>query len=170
LTYFVRRVQFPFMDYSEEREYLSQEGFLKLKTELEHLKTVKRKDIAGRLEYAKGLGDLSENSEYHEAKEAQMENERRIAEVEDVLARSVIMTKSAGMSTVSMGSTVLVSRGDSSEVSSFVLVGSEEADPAQSKISYESPLGRALLDKKKGDEVSIMAPRGEVKYKIVDIM
>ena len=66
------------MDYSEEREYLSQEGFLKLKTELEHLKTVKRKDIAGRLEYAKGLGDLSENSEYHEAKEAQMENERRL--------------------------------------------------------------------------------------------
>src|SRR3990167_6020101 len=128
------------MNNFQNTEYLSAEGFARLKAELENLKTAKRKEIAGRLEYAKGLGDLSENSEYHEAKEAQMENERRIAEVEDVLARSVIMTKSAGMSTVSMGSTVLVSRGDSSEVSSFVLVAPKEPAPAQSKISYESPL------------------------------
>ncbi|MBI5787174.1 MAG: transcription elongation factor GreA [Candidatus Niyogibacteria bacterium] len=158
------------MDYSDEREYLSREGFERLKKDLEHLKTDKRRDIADRLEYAKGLGDLSENSEYHEAKEAQMENERRIAEIEDILARSVIMTKAEGASSVAMGSTVVVSREDSSETSRFVLVGSEEADPSQSKISYESPLGRSLLGKKKGEEVSITAPRGEIKYKIVDIM
>lgn len=158
------------MDYSQDREYLSKEGFQKLKTELEGLKTAKRKEIAERLEYAKGLGDLSENSEYHEAKEAQMENERRIAEVEDLLARSVVVAKTSDQSTVSMGSTVVLNRGDSPELLQFNLVGSEEADPAQSKISYESPLGKSLLGKKKGDEVSVMAPRGEVKYKILDII
>lgn len=158
------------MDYLQDHEYLSKEGFAKLKAELENLKTAKRKEIAERLEYAKGLGDLSENSEYHEAKEAQMENERRIAEIEDLLARSVVVTGASNKNEVSMGSTVVLNRGDSPDPLRFNLVGSEEADPAQSKISYESPLGKSLLGKKKGDEVSVLAPRGEVKYKILDII
>lgn len=158
------------MDYLQDREYLSKEGFAKLKAELENLKTAKRKEIALRLEYAKGLGDLSENSEYHEAKEAQMENERRIAEIEDLLARSVVVAKTSDQSAVSMGSTVVLNRDDSPDILRFNLVGSEEADPAQFKISYESPLGSSLLGKKKGDEVSVTAPKGEVKYKILDII
>ena len=158
------------MDNFQDAEYLSQEGFDRLKTELKDLRTVKRKEIAGRLEYAKGLGDLSENSEYHEAKEAQLDNERRISELEDLLARSVIMSKDAVKKDVAIGSTVVLTRADVFEARRYILVGSEESNPAQSKISYESPLGRALLGRKKGDEVKFMAPRGEMKYKILDIM
>jgi len=154
----------------KDTEYLSQEGFERLKSELEALKTVKRKEIAGRLEYAKGLGDLSENSEYHEAKEAQLENEGRVAEIEDLLARSVIMSKASAKDDVSIGSTVLVAKADSLDAIRYLLVGSEEADPAKSKISYDSPLGRALLGRKKGEEIKVTAPKGEVKYKILDII
>ena len=158
------------MNNFQDTEYLSQEGFERLKSELEALKTVKRKEIAGRLEYAKGLGDLSENSEYHEAKEAQLENERRVAEIEDLLARSVIMSKTPAKSDVAVGSTVVVARTGAADSVSYILVGSEEADPTKSKISYESPLGQALLGRKKGDEVKVRAPKGEVKYKILDII
>ena len=159
------------MDNFKNTEYLSQEGFERLKAELENLKTAKRKEIAGRLEYAKGLGDLSENSEYHEAKEAQLENEHRVAELEDLFARSVIMSEGqAKKDDIAIGSTVVVAKADSSDPMSFLLVGSEEADPIKSKISYESPLGRALLGHKKGDEVKVRAPRGEIKYKILDII
>ncbi|MEK7567265.1 MAG: transcription elongation factor GreA [Patescibacteria group bacterium] len=157
------------MDNFQNTEYLSQEGFSRLKTELGSLKMAKRKEIAGRLEYAKGLGDLSENSEYHEAKEAQLENEHRIAEVEDLLARSVIMSEGPAKDDVAIGSTVVVAMAGS-EATRYLLVGSEEADPAHSKISYESPLGRALLGRKKGEEVKVIAPKGEVKYKILDII
>lgn len=158
------------MDNFQNAEYLSREGFERLKLELENLKTAKRKEIAARLEYAKGLGDLSENSEYHEAKEAQLDNERRIAEIEDLLARSVIMTKQESKSDVAVGSTVIVAKAEAGNPLRYILVGSEEADPVQSKISYESPLGRALLGRKKGDEIKVLAPRGEIKYKILDII
>lgn len=155
----------------QNTEYLSPEGFEKLKSELERLKTAKRKEIAARLEYAKGLGDLSENSEYHEAKEAQLENERRISEIEDLLARSVIMSKNEAKNDITIGSAVMVARADVvSEPFKCILVGSEEADPGHSKISYESPLGRALLGRKKGEEVKVFAPKGELKYKILDII
>ncbi|MBI2507302.1 MAG: transcription elongation factor GreA [Candidatus Niyogibacteria bacterium] len=159
------------MDKLQNTEYLSQEGFERLKLELENLKTAKRKEIAARLEYAKGLGDLSENSEYHEAKEAQLANESRIAEIEDLLGRSVLMTEAKDKSDVSVGCTVLVAKINS-EAGPFkyLLVGSEEANPLQSKISHESPLGRALLGRKKGDEIKVLAPRGEIKYKILDII
>lgn len=159
------------MDNFQNTEYLSHEGFERLKAELENLKTAKRKEIAGRLEYAKGLGDLSENSEYHEAKEAQLENERRVAELEDLLARSVIMSDApVKKDNIAIGSSVVVAKAGSSDPVNFLLVGSEEADPVKSKISYDSPLGRALLGRKKGDEVKVLAPRGEIKYKILDII
>lgn len=159
------------MDNFQNTEYLSHEGFERLKAELENLKTAKRKEIAGRLEYAKGLGDLSENSEYHEAKEAQLENEGRVAELEDLLARSVIMSDApVKKDNIVIGSNVVVAKADSLDPMNFLLVGSEEADPVKSKISYDSPLGRALLGRKKGDEVKVLAPRGEIKYKILDII
>ena len=148
-------------------EYLSEEGLRHVKEELETLKAIKRKEIADRLEYAKSLGDLSENSEYQEAKEAQLENEMRIAELEDVLLRAVIVEKSINASSVSMGSTVVLCReADKSEMR-IVLTGAGAADFAASKISYESPLGRALLGRKKNDSVTVMAPKGETKYKIL---
>src|SRR3989338_25744 len=158
------------MNNLQNTEYLSAEGFARLKAELENLKTAKRKEIAGRLEYAKGLGDLSENSEYHEAKEAQLENERRVAEVEDLLARSILMSASPAKENITIGSTVIVAKAGSADEMRFLLVGSEEADPAKSKISYESPLGRALLGRKKGEEIKVLAPKGEVKYNILDII
>ncbi|QQG46270.1 MAG: transcription elongation factor GreA [Candidatus Niyogibacteria bacterium] len=158
------------MNNFQDAEYLSQEGFDRLKAELKSLKNEKRKEIASRLEYAKGLGDLSENSEYHEAKEAQLENEGRIVELEDVLARSVIMSKAPAKNNVAIGSTVVVARAGSSDSFTYILVGSEESNPIKSKISYGSPLGRALLGRKKGEEVKVVAPRGEIKYKILDIM
>src|SRR3989338_8040059 len=111
------------MNNLQNTEYLSAEGFARLKAELENLKTAKRKEIAGRLEYAKGLGDLSENSEYHEAKEAQLENERRVAEVEDLLARSILMSASPAKSDVAVGSTVVVARTGAADSVSYILVG-----------------------------------------------
>jgi transcription elongation factor GreA len=155
---------------NQNSEYLSVEGLEQVKEKLIHLKTIKRKEIAQRLEYAKGLGDLSENSEYHEAKEAQMENERAILELGDILSRSVILTKAGDTSFVSPGSTVAVLREDSNASMRFVLVGPKETDPTGFKISYESPLGQALLGRKKNESVKVSTPKGEIKYKIIDII
>lgn len=155
---------------AERTEYLSEEGLRHIKEEIEALKTTKRKEIADRLEYAKSLGDLSENSEYQEAKEAQLENEMRIAELEDVLLRSVVVEKTNDDSMVSMGSAVVLRReGDKNDMR-VVLTGAGEANFAASKISYESPLGKALLGRKRNDKVTVITPKGEVKYKILDIV
>lgn len=154
----------------QRSEYLSKEGLAQLKETLTYSKTVCRKEIAERLEYAKGLGDLSENSEYHEAKEAQMENESLIMELEDTISRSVILTKADNINQISHGSTIIVAKSGSAEPIRFILVGPSEADPSNFKISYESPLGQALLDRKKNEEVKVITPRGEVKYKILDII
>jgi len=151
-------------------EYLSEEGLEQLKEKLEKFKTIKRKEIAGRLEYAQSLGDLSENSEYQEAKEAQLENEFKIAELEDVLLRSIVVEKSTDHATVSLGSTVVVKRDGDTEEMRFILVGTKEVDLSSSKISHESPLGRVLLGRKRNDKVTAAAPKGEVKYKIIDIL
>ena len=151
-------------------EYLSAEGLQKVKEELESLKSLKRKEIADRLEYAKSLGDLSENSEYQEAKEAQLENEMRVAELEDMLLRAVVVGKSDNMSVVSLGSTVIVRRESDGNEMKIALTGSGESDFAASKISYESPLGRALLGRKKSERVTVVTPKGEAKYKILDIV
>lgn len=147
-------------------EYLSEEGLEKLKNELQELKTVKRQDIAARLEHAKTLGDLSENAEYQEAKEEQSLVESQIAELEEVI-RSAVLIKGHRTDQVTVGSTVRV-RSDNGE-ESYTIVGSEEANPAQGKISNESPIGKAFLGKKVGDEVEVKTPAGVVIYKIVDI-
>jgi transcription elongation factor GreA len=149
-------------------EYLTLEKKLELEQELNHLKTVRRKEIADALEYAKSLGDLSENAEYHQAREDQANCEERIVHLEQILKNAVIMDKHhAG--TVGVGATVTVMKKGSKEERQFTLVGSEEADSFGGKISNESPLGAALIGKKKGDTVKVFTPKGEAEYTITSL-
>ena len=147
--------------------YLSPEGIETLKKELQELKTKKRQEIARRLQEAKDLGDLSENAEYFEAKEAQSLNENRIAELEELLKNAVVIKTPSAEGVVRIGSTIETKSNSNTEV--FSLVGSAEAKPQEGKISNESPLGRAFLGKKAGDEVEVKTPGGIVKYKIIKI-
>lgn len=149
-------------------EYVSPEGLEKLKRELEELKTVKRREIAARLEAAKALGDLSENAEYQEAKEAQSLNESNILELEEILRDVVVIQKPAHTSTVQIGSTIEVESGHGRET--FTIVGSEEADPLAGRISNESPMGRAFLGRSVGERVAIKTPRSNDTYTIRKIM
>lgn len=157
---------------AEDSTYFLKEGLSKLKNELERLKTKKRKEIADRLEYAKSLGDLSENSEYQEAKESQILNEARIAELEDMLRRAVVVEHSASLGQVDIGSqiTVITVEDPLEKRLSFTIVGANEASPAENKISNDSPLGKALLKHKISDVVLVQTPKGIIKYKIIDII
>lgn len=148
--------------------YLSQEGIEILKKELQELKTKKRQEIAKRLQEAKDLGDLSENAEYFEAKEAQSLNENRIGELEELLKNAVVIKTPSAEDIVGIGSTVEVKLGNNN-IEVFKIVGSAEAKPQDGKISNESPLGRAFLNKKIGEEVDVKTPGGIVKYKIMKI-
>lgn len=146
-------------------EYLTLEKKTELENELNTLKTVRRKEVADALLYAKSLGDLSENAEYHQAREDQANCEDRIAHLEQILKNAVIMDKHhAGVAEVGTTVTVL-KKGDKAE-KAFTLVGSEEADALSGKISNESPLGSALLGKAKGDTVTVTTPKGDVVYTI----
>src|SRR3989344_1904190 len=153
----------------EDSQYFSKEGLEKLKSELELLKTKKRKEIADRLEFAKSLGDLSENAEYSEAKEAQMLNESKIAEFEDLLRRAVIVAHDSKQHKVDIGSEIIV-EDDTGKQMKFMIVGSQESSPAENKISNESPLGKAILGHKKGESVKAFTPLGERIYKIIQII
>ncbi|OHA59496.1 MAG: transcription elongation factor GreA [Candidatus Vogelbacteria bacterium RIFOXYD1_FULL_46_19] len=148
--------------------YLSQEKHDELNDELNHLKMVERKHIAEQLEYAKSLGDLSENAEYHEARDKQADIESRISEIEQILKSAIIISGVTPKGKVSIGSTVVVKKDGGAE-SKYIIVGSEEANTLEGKVSHHSPLGLALLDKKKGEEVEVTTPRGKVKYSIIDI-
>jgi transcription elongation factor GreA len=150
-------------------EYLTLEKKTLLENELKTLMTVRRKEIADALEYAKSLGDLSENAEYHQAREDQANCEDRIIHIEQILKNAVIMDDSHTSSTVTVGSTVTVTKKGDKEEKTFAIVGSEEADPVSGKISNESPLGQALLGKKKGDKVTITAPKGQIEYTVVSL-
>lgn len=157
-------------DTEQDVEYISKEGYAKLKSELETLKTKERLHIAERLEYAKSLGDLSENAEFDAAKEEQMLNEMRISELEHLLRRATVVAKHSSSSTVGIGSTLSVHVGVSDSKEIYTIVGSsEEADPLAGHISHESPLGRAFFGRKKGEHVIVATPRGDVKYVIVEI-
>lgn len=146
-------------------EYLTPEKKIELENELNHLMTVRRKEIADALEYAKGLGDLSENAEYHQAREDQANCEERIAHLEQILKNAEVIDKHhAGI--VEVGSTVTILKKGEKDERQFMLVGSEEADSFSGKISNESPIGSALLGKKKGDEVKVSTPKGETVYTI----
>lgn len=151
-----------------ELKYLSKEGFLNLKKELESLKKEARKNIAAKLEYAKGLGDLSENAEYQSAKDEQVLNESRISQLENLLARAVVISKKHS-ETVCVGSCVSLAKENNSSAEKYYIVGSEEADPLNKKISNISPLGTGLMNKRVGETVLVSAPQGKVRYVIMEI-
>lgn len=150
-----------------DKYYLTKERFEELKRELEELRTKKRMEIAERLKRAKEFGDLSENSEYTEAREEQSWVETRIFELEEMMKKYVLIEKQKGASDVQIGSTVTVKKGD--KVSTYMIVGSNEANPREGKISNESPIGRALLKHKVGDTVTVKTPAGETAYQITKI-
>lgn len=148
-------------------EYLSPAKHAELIEELKQLKTIARKEVAESLEAAKALGDLSENAEYHEARDKQADIEDRIGQIETILKHAQIIKGHHG-GTVSVGSVVTIERKGSNP-STYTIVGSEEADMASGKISHQSPIGAALIGHKKGDKVIISAPKGEIEYLIVDL-
>lgn len=153
-----------------EREYLTKDKFDELKKELDILKTVKRKEVAESLDYARGLGDLSENAEYHEARELQANIEDRISRLEDILKNSTIMSNESSKGDhVHVGSTVIVVKENEKEEKKFKIVGSEETDISQGKLSNKSPFGLAVIGKKVGDSFSYSSPVGIITYKIVSI-
>ena len=155
----------------EEKEVLlTQEGYNKLESELEYLRTEKRAEIAERIKVALGFGDLSENSEYDEAKNAQADNEIRIANLEAKLRYAKIIDESEiDTKTVQVGNTVKVKDLEFDEECEYTIVGSTEVDLSQNKISNESPIGAALLGAKKGEEVEFKIPAGTARYKILSI-
>lgn len=148
--------------------YLTPEGEAKLKAELEDLKGPRREQLAARLRSAIQMGDLSENADYHKAKEDQGFLEGRIQEIEAILRNSLIIEKSLNKGIVSIGAHVTIQEGDF-DPETYHLVGPAEADPRNGKISHESPIGKALMDKKVGDIAEADAPGGKIKFKIVKI-
>lgn len=148
--------------------YLTPEGETKLKAELEELKGPRREELAARLRSAIQMGDLSENADYHKAKEDQGFLEGRIQEIEAILRNSVLIEKSAAKGIVSIGSHVTIQE-DGFDPETYHLVGPAEADPRNGRISHESPIGIAIMDKKVGDVAEAETPGGRIKFKIVKI-
>ena len=155
----------------EEKEViLTQEGYDNLEKELNYLRTEKRAEVADRIKVALGFGDLSENSEYDEAKNAQAENEIKIAELENKLRYAkIIDEKEIDTETVQIGNIVKVLDIEFDEKIEYTIVGSTEVNLAENRISNESPLGKALLGAKKNNVVEVQAPAGVMKYKILSI-
>lgn len=149
-------------------DYITKEKKQELEIELKNLKGPERKEILKNLEYAKSLGDLAENTEYHQAREDQGKLEERIAKIEKILQSSQII-KGGGGDLVEIGSRVVVQKGGTKEEKTYTIVGSEEADMTKGKISNRSPFGKELFGKKKGDSVSFKTPGGLVNYKIIDV-
>jgi len=149
---------------------LTPEGHEKLKEEIEYLSTVKRREVAERIKQAREFGDIAENSEYDDAKNEQAMLEHRIAMLEERLKDArVIDAGDVTTDVVSVGTIVRLRDVDAKETIEYTIVGSAEADPAEYRLSNESPVGRAILGRKKGETVEVTAPRGSLKYKIMDI-
>ncbi len=148
-------------------QIISQEGYDKLQNELNFLTTVRRKEIAERIERAKELGDLSENAEYSEAKDAQALNEGRVLELINTLKNVTVVQHDASSTEVVMGSRVTVKVNNIEK--QYLIVSFNEADPLNGKISNESPLGVAFLHHQKGDEMTVETPKGAFKYKITKV-
>ena len=147
--------------------YLSKEGLTKLRSELDEMISVKRPEVANRIHDAKEHGDLSENAEYEDAKNEQAFVEGRIQTLEALIKNATIIDENHSTEHVQIGSTVSVESGDGAET--FTIVGSAEAKPGEGRISNESPVGRALLGKRKGDKIVVRVPAGDFSYKIVSI-
>ena len=143
---------------------VSREKFDEMVKELEHLKTVRRTEIAKNLEYARALGDLSENAEYQEARDLQAATEERIKKLEELVKYTKIVTEGKKKSEVSFGSKVSIKKKGSTEIHEYTIVGSEEVDMRVKKLSHISPLGAALMGKKKGDVFTFQTPAGKQTY------
>ncbi|MEP7159266.1 MAG: transcription elongation factor GreA [Chloroflexota bacterium] len=147
--------------------YLSKEGLEQIRQELEELVNVRRAEIAARIHEAKEHGDITENAEYEDAKNEQAFVEGRIQALSALVKNAVVIVETHSSTHVQIGSTVTIQSRDGKE--SFQIVGSAEAAPADGKISNESPVGRALLGRKKGEEITVTVPAGDTKYKILSI-
>jgi transcription elongation factor GreA len=153
----------------QKKEYVSQEKYDELVKELSELKTVRRKEIAQDLEYARSLGDLSENAEFNKAREDQAIVEDRIAQLENVIANAEIV-KVHHSNTVEVGTKVHLQKKGEKNAEVFTIVGSEEIDPSENKVSSKSPIGAAVIGKKEKEVVMVKTPKGIlVEYTIVDI-
>jgi transcription elongation factor GreA len=149
---------------------LTPEGYEKLKSEIEHLSTAKRREVAERIRIAREFGDIAENAEYDDAKNEQMLLEHRIATLEERLRHArVIEKKDIAKDVVSVGSKVKLRDVDAKKTFEYRIVGSAEANPNENKLSNESPVGKAIIGKKKGETVEVLAPRGTLKFKILEI-
>lgn len=156
------------MESNDHIEFLTPEGKKEREEELEYLRTVRRAEVAEKIHIAKDGGDLAENAGYDAAKEEQAHLEGRIQELEALLAYVVIIEESSDHTVVEIGCHVTVAeRGHSPEV--FHVVGPAETDPGEGKISYESPLGKALMGKKPGEEVEVLAPDGPIRFRILEV-
>jgi transcription elongation factor GreA len=156
---------------AQPKTQLTQEGYDEIVRELKELEEVKLPEVIKRVETARGYGDLSENAEYHSAKEDQELTETRISELQSILQNSVIVSTAGKKTSVSIGSslTVNIKRGKTQRKQKLSICGEFEADPKSGKISSASPIGKALMGKKKGDTVKVETPAGEVEYTIVEI-
>jgi len=154
--------------FDEKATLLTKDGLRKLEEELESLKKVKRREVAARIKEAISYGDLSENSEYEEAKNEQAFVEGRILELEEKVKSAQVIKSNKGV-IGQLGAKVKIKDMENNEVSEYTIVGSTEADPLEGRISNESPVGAALLERKVGDELEIVAPKGMVKYKIMSL-
>ncbi len=153
---------------TDDNQYLTQEKFDEFKKELQYLSTTRRKKIAESLEYARSLGDLSENAEYSEARELQASTEERIRYLEGILASAKILKKKKSAK-VTLGSKVVIVKQGSDDEHDYTIVSSEETNMIERKLSYLSPLGEALMGKKKGDEFTFETPSGKQRYTIVSV-
>lgn len=149
--------------------FLTQEKFDELKKELDHLKTVRRKEIAESLEYARSLGDLSENAEYQEARDLQAAIEERIGYLEKTIKEAKIVANDKRGDVVGLGSIVTIQKEKDKDSRTYTIVGSDEANIHDKKLSYLSPLGEALMGKTKGDEFQFETPTGKQKYKVLKV-
>jgi transcription elongation factor GreA len=149
---------------------LTPEGYKKLTQEIEYLSTEKRREVADRIRTAREFGDIAENAEYDDAKNEQALLEHRIATLEERMRNArVIEKKDIAKDVVSVGSKVRLRDLDAKQTVEYRIVGSAEADPSENKLSNESPVGKAILGKKKGETVEVSAPRGAMKFKILEI-
>jgi len=149
---------------------LTPEGYEKLKEEIEYLSNDKRREVADRIRVAREFGDIAENAEYDDAKNEQALLEHRIATLEERLRNARVITKKdVAKDVVSVGSKVRLRDLSAKQTVEYRIVGSAEANPAENKLSNESPVGKAIIGKKKGETVEVSAPRGAMKFKILEI-
>ncbi len=148
---------------------LTAEGLKELREELSQLENEKLPKVLKRIAVAREMGDLSENSEYHSARDEKTLIEARISQINDVLKRAKVVQKSRSVGSIGMGNTVTVKKKGDSKKRTFIIAGEFEADPTNGKISIASPVGKSLLGKKKGDIIKVKVPAGLVEYKVLEI-